>query len=463
MKVSDVKVRVHELAEELDVSERTLINWLSRKGYPGARANDWLTPKLSRTARIALRRPDNTYARGGSTHKEGYSKAGFSQKLNWIETGNLGVLPSQSDLKATPAGFGDQGLTSPQLLPIGVDEDEANIEDGDLLHRERARSELLLKRIEGVRDFHEKRHQDLRYKYEQTIDERTQLRQTVYALNQNQETLDQTCRELSHELEHNRKEVSDLKQRLQAQEKMSNAIDKVTQQKQAWRARALALEEKVQTNQHLTTQLKELGMSTLEQQVRLFNTLLASPESASQLFNAIKMVEHEEVRLMVNRWVVKTCVNPLCNQVNTLRRKLSIRVDRAHHCEVCGGDSETRWFERMVVGCERAHIRRFLLVGGEALHTKIRALTEGKNVDFRLILSHDESSPQRIQSRLESCDLLLTWPRGPLSSEAGMNYRRIAPIVDCPLIDLNGDQVNLSTLSRHILNWVSRTGSRSDR
>ena len=42
MKVSDVKVRIYELAEELDISERTLINWLSRKGYPGARANDWL-------------------------------------------------------------------------------------------------------------------------------------------------------------------------------------------------------------------------------------------------------------------------------------------------------------------------------------------------------------------------------------------------------------------------------------
>ena len=195
----------------------------------------------------------------------------------------------------------------------------------------------------------------------------------------------------------------------------------------------------------------------------LFKTLLASPESASQLFNAIKMVEHEEVRLMVNRWVVKTCTHPLCNQVNILRRKLSLRVDRVHHCEVCGGDAEARWFERMVVACERAHIRRFLLIGGEDLHPRIRELTEGKNVDFRLLSINDQSSSQRIQSRLESCDLLLTWPRGALASEAGMNYRRIAPMVDCPLIDLNGDKADLSVLSRHVLNWVSRTGSRSDR
>ena len=98
-----------------------------------------------------------------------------------------------------------------------------------------------------MRGFHEQRYQELQRKYEHTVDERTELRQKLYAQQQNQETLDQTCRELSHELEHNRREVTELKQHLQAQEQMSKSIDRVNQQKQAWRARALALEEQVQT------------------------------------------------------------------------------------------------------------------------------------------------------------------------------------------------------------------------
>ena len=452
-----MKVRIHELADELDISEKTIITWLSRKGYPGARSNDWLTPKLARTARVSLSRSDRPSGFHRGSRQKASSTQGFSQRLDWLDPSSFDALPSQRAAQGDDqmnAEISSVSKLSPMMAEGAFDD------SGDVLSRERARSELLLKRLEGLREYHERRYQDLRVKYEATIDDRTQLRQRVYSMTQNQETLDLAYQETSQELEQTRQEVNDLKRHLQAQDKMASAIDKVNQQKQAWRARALALEEKVQTNQHLTHQLKELGMDTLEQQVQLFKTLLNSPESAHQLFKAIKMVEHDEVKTMVERWVVKTCTHPLCHQVNTLRRKLSLRVDRAHRCEVCRGDSATRWFQRMLAACERAHVRRFLLVGGEELHEKIREFSEGKQIEFRLIPSSDESSEQRIQSRLGSCDLLITWPRGALSSAAGMRYRSEAPAVDCPLLDLNGDEADLSTLSRHILNWISRTGGR---
>lgn len=454
-----VKVRIHELADELDISERTVITWLSRKGYPGARANDWLTPKLARTVRLALSRSDRPVGFQSDGRQDQNHASKFSQRLDWLDTDAFASLPPQTadhtHLRETERQNLSHSPAHERRSPETLTESEH-----DALQRERARSELLLKRLEGLREHHERRYQELRVKYESTVDERTQLRQRVYAMTQDQETLDLSYQEKSQELEQTRREVDDLKRHLQAQQKMATAIDKVNQQKQAWRARALALEEKVQTNQHLTHQLKELGMDTLEQQVQLFKTLLQSPESAHQLFKAIKMVEHDEVRLMVERWVVKTCVNPLCHQVNTLRRKLSLRVDRPHRCEVCRGDIATRWFQRMLAACERSHVKRFLLVGGERLHDKIRELSEGKMIEFRLIPSDDESSEQRIQSRLGSCDLLITWPRGELSSMAGMRYRSAAPVVDCPLLDLNGDEADLASLSRHILHWISRTGGR---
>ncbi len=459
-----MKVRIHELAEELDVSERTVITWLSRKGYPGARSNDWLTPKLARTARVALRRSDYHYPR--SSHLEpnlGSNTQHFSQRLSWVDSEYSGSLPPirEDSHSESSAAATETDLTAVKT-PLSSTSEQEPGRANHALERERSRSELLLKRLEGLREYHERRYQELHQKYESTVEERTSLKQRVHSMTQNQETLDVTCHELTQERDQTRREISDLKEHLHAQEKMGNAIDKVNQQKQAWRARALALEERVQTNQHLTNQLKELGMDTLDQQIQLFQTLLTSPESANQLFNAIKMVEHEEVRVMVEKWVIKTCAHPLCNQVNILRRKLSFRVDRPHRCQVCSGDSSTRWFQRMIAGCERAHVKRFLLVGGESIHARIRELTEGKMIEFRLIPTDDESSDQRIQSRLGSCDLLITWPRGQLSSEAGMRYRRAAPIVDCPALDLNGDQAELIRLSRQILNWVARTGGRVD-
>ena len=450
MQANEIKIRVHELASELDISERTLINWLSRKGYPGARAKDWITPNLARNARLALQRSDSRGTRLGQDARQGRHAPRFAQRLNWLKQEQFDHLPSQQDFNSSNPELDQDLLASPSF--------EQAPQDNELLQRERDRSALLLKRLEGLRGFHEQRYQELQRKYEHTVDERTELRQKLYAQQQNQETLDQTCRELSHELEHNRREVTELKQHLQAQEQMSKSIDRVTQQKQAWRARALALEEQVQSNQQLGSQLKELGMNTLDQQIRLFQTLLASPESANQLFKAIKMVEHDQVKKMVNRWVVKTCAHPLCNQVNTLRKKLSFRVHRKHRCEVCKGNQEQRWFQRMVAGCERAQIKRFLLVGGESIHPRIRELTEGQYVDFRLIPSSDESSSQRIQGRLESCDLLITWPRGQLASEAGLAYRSLAPAAGCPLIDLNGEEADIATLSRQVLNRISRVG-----
>lgn len=457
-----MKIKVKALALELNISDNTLIHWLSRKGYSGARGQDWLTAHLARRARAELQTRSSHPALGEQRQflsaglispelKKSLEASIESQSVTQRST-TISESSTQQSHPLTP-----KSERTPQLSDHSTRGGEA--EDASLISRERARADLLLKRLEEQKAYHEERYHELRKRYEHTIGERTQLRQTLYSMGQNQETLDQTCRELSQDLEQTRREVSELKRDLKAQDKMSTAIDQVTQQKQAWRAKALALEERVQTNQQLSAQLKELGMDSLELQIRLFQTLLATPESASQLFHAIKMVEHDEVRQMVSRWVVSTCAHPLCEQVNQLGRKLSLRVDRASQCQVCAGDQERRWFKRMTASCELAHVRRFLLVGAEGIHERLREFTEGKAIDFRLISSRDESSDQRILSRLENCDLLLSWPHESQDEVgAGARYRGLAPTAGAPSLELPGDRADLSQLSRFILNWVNRTG-----
>ena len=489
-----MKIKIHTLALELNVSENTLIQWLTRKGYPGARGQDWLTPHLAKLARKELRSRVSSYAslrleRERTSHerftaslplplelkreledqavsREDYLTAQPSpysrqKHARQVDSSHLQAEVNRSEMTPVRTPQPDPQSIVPTYVGRHVHPVDSDSQgDSDLMRRERARAELLLRRLEEQRVYHEERYHELRRRYERTVGERTQLRQTLYSMGQNQETLDLTCRELSQELDQTRREVNDLKRDLKAQEKMSSAIDQVTQQKQAWRAKALALEERVQTNQQLSVQLKELGMESLESQVRLFQTLLATPESAGQLFHSIKMVEHDEVKSMVERWVVPTCAHPQCHQINQLYRKLSLRVDRPSQCQVCGGQNEVRWFKRMTASCERSHIRRFLLVGAEEVHDRIRELSEGQAVDFRLISSRDESSDQRIYSRLENCDLLVSWPHDPLSTKVGDQYRSIAHRAGAPSLEIPGTQIELGKLTRFILNWVNRTGGR---
>ena len=112
----------------------------------------------------------------------------------------------------------------------------------------------------------------------------------------------------------------------------------------------------------------------------------------------------------------------------------------------------------MVARCEHFHIKRFLMVGGDEIHPRIRQLMEGQTVEFRLIQSSDQSSVPRIQSRLESCDLLITWRYCDENTQAGHSYRKVAPLINCPMVELSGSQADVHLLTRQVTLYLSRTG-----
>ena len=188
MQVNDVKIRVHELAGELDISERTLINWLSRKGYPGARSKDWLTPNLARNARHSLQRSGNNKKKQGQGTGQTNQPPRFTQRLNWFNHEQFEHLPSQQDYPSPTSSAStlpSSDLKNAPAITSGSGPHNPPPHD-ELLQRERDRSALLLKRLEGSRVFHEQRYQDLQRKYEHTVDERTELRQKLHAQKQNQ-------------------------------------------------------------------------------------------------------------------------------------------------------------------------------------------------------------------------------------------------------------------------------------
>jgi len=110
----------------------------------------------------------------------------------------------------------------------------------------------------------------------------------------------------------------------------------------------------------------------------------------------------------------------------------------------------------MLASCERAHIKRLLLVGAELIHPRLRALMEGEAISCRFISSQESSALPRIQSRLGSADLLIVWPSASLNSEVPLAYQREAPTVGCPHIELSGESAEVAKLARQVLNLILR-------
>ena len=482
-----VKIKLYQLAAELRISEGTLMEWLHRRGYKDVRRGDWLSGQLARASRVAfkgrsirhVKQEVSASARGGYRESaRGRGQENQSARADEF-TGGISLPPSLSQQRfpSVPQSTTASTQSSQRAESVPLPRDYGRpastaVSDSpslnyahmspqdlwELIDRERARARLLQQRLEDQRIRSEAQLRELRVQHERSTHERSVYRQRAQELTQNQATLDQTCADLSLELEQTREELTQLQERLDAQAQVHSSLDQVNQQKRAWRARALELEERVQSGQKLSHQLKELGLDTFEKQTKLFQTLLSSPESAAQLFNAIKMVDREAIDKLISRWVVPTCTHPLCHQTNVLRHQLSLRVDRASRCEVCQGDADRRWFQRMTALCERANIKRFLMVGAESIHGKTRALMEGQSVEFRLISSDEQSSQARIQSRLESCDLLILWGGSVTPKGASSAYREMTSKAECPYIEINGDRADMITLARQILYWVSRNG-----
>jgi len=461
-----MQIKVYRLAAELRVSERGLIKWLQERGYHEARSHDWLSGQLAQAARRAFGARSSSWmerrerahsaelrqltAVGGADHR------GFSAELplppevleGLKELGEPTAQPTAQPTAHAPSASAPS-QAAPQLAAAPSSQGGRELSPARDLGLELQRAQRAL---DEQRRTYELQLQALRAQHDKALQERSVYRQKSIELEGDQSTITQAYEELSQERDALNAELSGLKQEL------TRTLEQGALQKEAWQARAQELEEQVQSGKRLPSQLRELGLEAFEDQVKLFQTLLSTAESATQFFSIIKMVDQSKVERLVEQWVVPTCVHPLCNQTNQLRDRLSLRVDRAKRCKVCTGELDRRWFQRMLASCERAHIKRLLLVGGEQSHPRLRALMEGQSISCRFISSQEASSIPRIQSRLGSADLLIVWPQASLNPEGPQSYLAQAPGVGCPSLELSGESADVAKMARQVLNLIQRGG-----
>ena len=463
-----MQIKAYRLAAELRVSEGTLLKWLHERGYPEARSHDWLSGQLAQAARRALGAQVRTPALS-SALVSAQGNAPSTSSTRRVSAELLSGLQALSTQPASAASLHPASSVSPPEHPLSRPYDAASAhahspsqahsvsqeslkgegsERSESLNRELVRLQQAL--TEQCASF-ELQLQSLRASHERASHERSLYRKQVLELEGQQATISQAYEELSLERDALREDQEALK------EELTRTLEQSSLQKEAWQARAQELEEQVHSGKRLPHQLKELGLEGFEDQVKLFQTLLSTPESATRFFRVIKMVDREGVKRLVDERVVPTCAQPMCNQTNTLRHKLSLRVDRSKRCGVCAGELDRRWFQRMLATCERAHVKRLLMVGGEEVHPRVRALMEGEAVSCRFISSQEVSALPRVQSRLGSADLLITWPEASLNPEMVEVYRAEAHTLGTLTVELSSECAEVSRLARAVLNLVQRS------
>ena len=302
----------------------------------------------------------------------------------------------------------------------------------------------------------------LRAEVERLQLERARLRQALNEASDERETLAQTCAELQQELRSSRETVSELEQAQGVSDSatgdLQGDLDAARQREIAWRARALELERASQAGGTLSTLFQGEGLTHVDDHLRVISAVVASPESGRSFLRSLRQVDAAAIKKLLGGRIVRCCADPICGQVLALDGVIGLRVDAPDRCSVCEGDPHRRWFLRMVRECERAGVRRLLLIGGsDSTQDALRRLSQGQPVDLRLVPAEEEATPARVQGRVEGCDLLVTWPRSLVPPEVTEPYHVAADALGTPSVRVLGRRFEVSALSRAVANRLART------
>ena len=204
--------------------------------------------------------------------------------------------------------------------------------------------------------------------------------------------------------------------------------------------------------------LKKRGISSLNDRMSVLKAMLDSEETAEELFKSIRQVDAGLIERLLEDKMRKTCSHPVCRRVTLEVGKSIQRVDDDTQCHFCNGDPEQRWFNQLVFEGERAGVRRLLVVGGRPeVQSRLRALSQGRSIDLRLIPSDEEVSQVRVDSRVEGCDLVICWSEGVVSPELTNAYVTAADKHGRPLVSVIGHEDNVTRLARAAIYRIART------
>ena len=494
-----MKTKAYKLAAELGLQEQSLLEWLRDHGYPNARRADTIRSEVCQQARKALGRGGHR-DRGG---RRGPQKFGGSKPQAAIGP-ERGPRPGPHAAKSLSVSFGELlGAHLPADTFTGDSSEPAKAQRGsegavskiavpgesgretptsttelDLDAERRAfdrERDVLRTEIEGWRVRAERIDRELvetrarlsgaesaaravielRGERERLLLECTTLRRRVSAVEDERDTIEHTALEFQLNLAEARQTLTEHEQVVGEQRSLETELAQAHQREMAWRARALELERAVHLGENLATVLERAGVEGLESQMRALRALLSTREGAFALFRAVKNVDAESIAKLVHNRMSRVCADRVCNQCVEPDLKFVLRVDDEADCEICRGSADRRWFQRMVRECDRAGVRRLLVIGGrDETRNQLRGLSEGQPVDLRLVSDREPVEPGRARGRVECCDLLVLWRDA--DEDVVRHYRDVAKAEGQAIVTVLGPRTGVAPLARSICNRLAR-------
>ena len=476
--------------------EDRVLDWLRGQGYPHMRRADMVRAELVAAARVALAGGSSSHNRSSSNRPARRNQGRFAatrEELTppkhmtppegdsiseTLTTSFADLLSEHLDMEAhSERGkdvhrntFADDSATRTGLNVVPIATPSREIVDARLaMERERADNDLkvanarvraaeeetlLLRReIEAGRGLVIE-NASLKDARDNLAKEVATLQEKLAEVEHERATLDTTCATLQERVVELESVQHDLESLEVDHSSIITDLEATQQREVAWRARALELERASQST-GLDTVLNRAGASSPRMKQSLLRGILASDRTAEDFIKTIEKVDENTFTNLMKTHTRRVCANTLCRKCVLRQRRIPVVIDDAKQCEICLGREEKRFFEAMVCEASRAGVRRILIFGADRdLKSRLYDLSEGHQLDLRLIDSREEISRARAQGRIDGCDCFVTWTQHVLEPnlylEAARALRRLWVVVNADPSDVGGMSRQIAyRLARH--------------
>ncbi len=489
-----MKTKAYKLAAELGLHEQSVLDWLKSNGYPNVRRADTIRAEVVQAARKALARgapgpspspgglrPSKPPARGPTGAPAAPAPPAEELRVSFAELLEAHLSTGTSSPREAEPGARTTGPLSPMparntvplpaAAPLPTDAEIRALraeEARDAARREADEWRVRFNRVRSERDElagqvkvwapQMETRPVLEAERARLAQEAALLRQRLKAVDDERATLESTCAELQDELTEARGSLTAFEaiedDRRQVQEELQAAV----QREMAWRARALELERAALLGGSLQAALSRAGVSDVADQAAVLQAVLGHREGALALLRMLRPTDADGLARLIAERVRRVCVDAVCNQVAAALDTFVLRVDAERECTICAGSDERRWFARMALECDRAGVRRLLVIGGsETVHEQLRVLSQGHRVDFRLVASTDDLFPARVQGRVEGADLVVLWSPSVVDPAVSEPYAQAAAGEGRPVAHVVGGRCGVLPMARAVCNRLTRS------
>jgi len=496
-----VKTKAYKLAAELGLQEQSVLDWLRHNGYPNVRRADTIRSDVAQAARKALGtgrtsprgrsrpRPETRSNRftadardGRDTQRiapptpqkprtpkpgegEGF-RTSFAELLqNHMpeeRADGAGATPGAQTIPITspPPSRGDAGDAARVRL-ARAERERGRLNDE--LNVERSRAQGFERQLVRQERELESAKQSLvaleafRTDYERLDLERTRLKHRLGEIEDERSTLEQTCTELKNALDDATAAIQETEERIVDQSGVFDDLATARKRETAWRTRALELERTASSGGDLSKLLRAKGIEDQEEHAHVVVALMSEERAVSTFMKAIRQIDVPAMERLVDESIQATCVDPICRRLTRVQRKLVRHVPGAADCRICGGHVDQRWFAYLTHECQRAGVRRLLVIGGDPdHHSRLHALSEGAPIDLRIVSIDEEISEGRARGRVDGCDALVIWNENVVPHEVSQVYRAAADEINRLTVQIPGADTRVETLARFTINRLAR-------